>query len=638
MQKLLPNLALMAGTALGLWACSENTSSQTRQTGKTTSQVQATTPDTNQRSDTFSSDRILLWGDTHLHTKYSVDAYALLNHSTTPDDAYRFARGLPVIHPYTKARVQLRTPLDFLVVSDHAEYMGVMQLIAAKDANLMATDIGQNLISMNEAGNSQGIMAAVVGPLNKGEAIEELLGDEIRSPIWNEIVDAAERNNRPGEFTTFIGWEWSSLVSGTNLHRVIFTPDGADVAKRFLPFSSIRDASPEGLWNWLESTQNETGARFVSIPHNSNLSLGQMFSDKKYNGSPIDVPYAQTRMEWEPVVEILQAKGSSETHPVLSPEDEFSGYEIYEKVLDITADKSGGTGIRGNYARDSLKRGLEIDGQIGANPYKFGMIGASDLHTGLSSVEENNFHGKYAVDSVPENKKTVETTPNAYGIDPGAQGLAGVWADENTRNGIFEAFRRKEVYATSGPQIKLRLFGGWDFKAKNAESSDLAAIGYRKGVPMGGDLMPGPAGKAPGFLVHAAKDPLSGNLDRIQIIKGWLNTDGSSGEKIYNAALSDDRVLSAGGTVPPVGNTVNLDTANFENSIGDVQLSAVWRDPDFDAEQKAFYYARVLEIPTPRHTLFDAVAMQQPHSETHKPFIQERAISSPIWYNPSSTQ
>ena len=579
------------------------------------------------------NERVLLWGDTHLHTKYSGDAYALRNWSVTPDDAYRFAKGEPVAHAFSKARMQLKTPLDFLVVTDHAEYMGVMQLVENNSEALAKTEIGKILFKNRDDGNLRKSFVMLASSLNNDKPEKGLLTKDIRQPIWDIITSSADRHNEPGAFTALIGWEWSSMPQGANLHRIIFTPDNASLAQQYLPFSSLSDNRPEGLWNWLDKTSETHKARFVAIPHNSNISLGRMFSDVKSDGTPIDAAYAEMRMKWEPVVEMVQVKGTSETHPSLSPDDPFAGFELYEKVMDFTRKIEGGTGVRGNYARDALRRGLEIEQTEGENPYKFGMIGSTDSHTGMSTAEEDNFGGKYPIDGIPSNKFDQELTPNAFGVDMNAQGLAAIWADENTRDGVYDAFRRKEVYGTSGPRIQLRFFGGWSFSDADARAADLAKIGYQKGIPMGGDLPPAPANKAPSFIIHAAKDPVGANIERIQVVKGWVDASGQSYERVYDVVLSDERVAKGAKITSPIRSTVSVEHATYTNDVGAVQLSAKWTDPDFDASQNAFYYARVLEIKTPRHSVYDAVAMQRKHPAQYDVEIQERAYSSPIWYN-----
>lgn len=573
------------------------------------------------------------WGDTHLHTSYSGDAFAMGDETADPDTAYRFAKGQPVIHPYSRVRVQLERPLDFLVVADHAEYMGLMQLVRDKSPLLENSDIGKQLVQMWDEKGSKAVYYNAAGSIVKGAPYEELLTQAIRQPIWDKIIDAAETNNEPGTFTTFIGWEWSSMPGGANLHRVVFTDKGGETAKQFLPYSSADSDRPEDFWAWLDQTSAETGADFVAIPHNANISNGLMFNDVDSNGHPISASYARTRMRWEPVAEVTQIKGDSETHPELSPDDEFADFETFDHVMAFNSEAEAQSDQVSNYARSGLKRGLEIEQQTGANPFKFGMIGSTDSHTGLSTASEPNFWGKFGLDSIPENMDQ-ETTPHADGWSMSAAGMVAVWAEDNTREDIFAAFKRKEVYATTGPRMQVRLFGGFDFDAADAQQNDLAEVGYRKGVPMGGDLAKAEEGKAPSFLIQAVKDPEGANLDRIQVVKGWLDADGKSHEKVYNVALSEGR-KDRGKDTRPVGNTVDLETGHYQNSIGDAELVTVWQDPDFDANQRAFYYLRVLQIPTARHTMLDAVALGRPHDEVNFPaVIQERAYSSPIWYTP----
>jgi hypothetical protein len=416
----------------------------------------------------------------------------------------------------------------------------------------------------------------------------------------------------------------------------VFTPDGAEAAGKFIPYSSFDSDQPEDLWAWLESTSAETGTRFLAIPHNSNISGGLMFDQVDSEGRPITADYARMRMKWEPVIEVTQIKGDSETDPILSPTDEFAAFEPFSHAIDSETIGEGKASIGpGDFARSGLRRGLEIESQVGVNPYKFGMIGSTDSHTAMSSAEEDNFHGKTAFDSIPENRFNTFIGIEGFGADMSAAGMAGVWSPANDRVALFEAFRRKEVYATTGPRVRLRFFGGWDFSDGDAESRELASIGYNKGVPMGGDLTKGPDGKAPAFLIYAIKDPRGANLDRIQVVKGWLDASGESEEKVYDVAWSDDRVIGEDGTLPAVGNTVDVATGGYTNEIGDAQLSTVWRDPDFDPDQRAFYYVRVIQIPTPRHTLYDAIALSmEPKDTKHPATIQERAYSSPIWYTP----
>ena len=577
------------------------------------------------------------WGDTHLHTSYSPDAFFFGNTTADPDTAYRYAKGLPVIHPYHKGRIQIETPLDFLVVADHAEMMGVPFQIARGDERVTKTASGQRLAQMMAAGKGQDVFVEFLGRINSGSPYDDLNTEEIRRSVWSETVSITERHNQPGQFTSFIGWEWTSTPGGKNLHRVVFTPQGGDVAEKFIPYSAFDSDKPEDLWNWLATTSAQSGADFVAIPHNSNISGGLMFNDVDSEGRPITAEYARMRMKWEPVIEVTQIKGDSETDPILSPNDEFADYEPFMHVLDS---EDLGSGAKpelgpGDFARTALGRGLEIEAEVGANPYKFGMVGSTDSHTGMASAEEDNFHGKTAYDSIPENRFNSFLGVEGFGSDMSAAGLAGAWSPVNERRALFEAFRRKEVYATTGPRIRVRFFGGWDFDDGDADRPGVARIGYDKGVPMGGDLTQGPEGRAPSFLMYAIKDPRGANLDRIQVVKGWLDAEGKAQEKVYDVAWSDERVRGEDGSLPKVGNTVDLATGKYTNDIGDAQLSEAWEDPDFDPAVRAFYYLRVLQIPTPRHTLYDAIALGMDPEETgHPATIQERAYSSPIWYTP----
>jgi hypothetical protein len=577
------------------------------------------------------------FGDTHLHTSFSPDAYFLENKTADPDDAYRFAKGLPIVHPYHRARIRIGTPLDFLVVADHAEMMGVPYKLFQGDPELVRTETGKRFVKAVEEGKGVDVFMEFIAGINAGKPFADLDSEKVKRSIWKESIAITERHNEPGRFTSFIGWEWTSTPNGNNLHRVVFTPQGGRTARRFIPFNAFDSDEPEDLWAWLEKTSAEAKASFVSIPHNSNISGGLMFDEVDSKGRPISAEYARMRMQWEPIVEMTQIKGDSETYPTLSPNDEFADFESFVHLLSASQTEDvGDEAVKpGDYARSALMRGLEIEARTGVNPYKFGMIGSTDSHTGAATAEEDNFAGKVALDSTPEN--TLGMEPIAMGIsgaDMSASGLAAVWAEENTRESIFAAFQRKEVYATTGPRLRVRFFGGFEYRPYDADAKDLARVGYDKGVPMGGDLTAAPDGKAPTFLVQAVKDPVGANLDRIQVVKGWLGADGKAREKVYDVALADDRKVGRRGKVRSVGNTVDLETATYTNSIGDAQLASVWTDPDFDASQRAFYYARVLEIPTPRHTLYDAVAMNLKHPKDKDATIQERAYTSPIWYAP----
>ena len=598
------------------------------------------------------------FGDTHLHSSYSFDAFLNNNHSADPDTAYRWAKGQPVIHPYNRARVQIQTPLDFLVVSDHAEMLGVMKAVRNdsdlfEDLGLWAgvkrwyamrmmnnaidTDTGFSFFGrfLPVPAQGEGHVDPVADPSNNIGSVG-IFGDTaaVGTAAWNDIVDTADRHNDPGTFTSLIGWEWSSIPTGANLHRIVISPDGAEKSNQYMPFGSDQSQYPEDLWKWLGETQERTGARFLAIPHNSNISKGYMFDTTTLRGEEITADYASRRMAWEPVAEITQIKGDSETHSSLSPEDEFADFETYEHYI-----QNGPTNYvasAADYIRPALKRGLAIEQKVGVNPYKFGLIGSTDAHSGLSSSEENNFWGKMAKDSTPETKATVGSNPDARdGWNMSASGIAAVWAPENTREAIYAAFKRKEVYATSGPRMRVQLFAGWSFPEGAAEADDFAAIGYSNGVPMGSDLTATEEpGQAPSFLLRAIKDPLEANLDRAQIVKGWVDASGAEHEQIYNVAWSGERQLDENGRLPAVGNTVDLESARYSNSIGQAEFALHWTDPDFNPQHSAFYYARILQIPTPRNALFDARALGLDTPPKGPNTIQERAYTSPIWYQP----
>jgi len=575
----------------------------------------------------------LFWGDLHLHSNYSVDAYVTGNKSVTPDLAYRYARGLPILHPSLKTKVQIDRPLDFLALTDHAENLGIDIMLDKNDPKLQATEWGRKLMERHDTAGWQGFMRATEPGDDRKKMQSEVFTDDIRRSAWGEEIKAAERNYLPGKFTTFIAWEWTSMIEGKNLHRCVISNADGNSAAKFIPLSNEDTIKPEELWAYLDKTRTATGVDFVAIPHNSNLSGGLMFDLVDSNGRPFTAQYARQRIRWEPLVEVTQTKGTSEVRPELMPTDEFAEFEIRRKLLAGAATPPSDA----DYVRSALLRGISFNRSIGVNPYQFGLVGATDNHTGMSSVQERDFMGKLAMDALP-----VERIPSARPIifpawEMSAAGLTGVWADANTRESIFAALKRKEVYATTGPRIQMRLFGGFSFQPQDAEARDIAAIGYRNGVPMGGDLTNAPAGKSPALLVYAVKDPVGANLDRIQIIKGWLDAKGKTQQHIYDVAWSGERKPGADGKVPAVGNTVDISTAAYTNTIGAAQLATVWTDPDFDPKQTAFYYTRVIEIPTPRHSLFDAIALGIDVSRTKQPAtIQERAYSSPIWYTPAT--
>lgn len=582
------------------------------------------------------------WGDTHNHTGNSFDVFLFGTPNSTPEIAFRFARGEKVESPTTGKPWQLSKPLDFLVVADHAELLGSIPLMYANTPGISDTKTGKTFLSIAPNKSEENMQklydilnyAAFDQPNEANLGAKDLINDFGGAKVkeaWTRYIDTAEKYNDPGTFTTLIGWEWSSNNRGANLHRVVFMPQGGDVAKQFIPYSALDSDDPEDLWDWLEATSAETGAEFVAIPHNPNISLGLMFAETRLNGEPIDKDYAEQRMKWERSVEITQIKGDSESHPALSPNDEFADYEVYDFAL--TPDGARPAPTKADYVRSGLKTGLELEQKIGANPYKVGFVGSTDSHTGMSAVDEASFAGKGQHDSTPAKRSHPTGIGSSKGWDMGSAGWVGVWAESNTRQSIVDAFQRKEVYATTGPRITMRVFGGFGFSQDDI-GPKMVETGYSKGVPMGGELTQPSDDSNVGFLISVMKDPDGANLDRIQVIKGWLNDEGISEERIYNVALSDGRT---DGSVK-VGNTVDLKTGKYTNSIGAAELTVFWSDPDFKAEQNAFYYVRALEIPTPRYSLLDAIELGIDVKETgHPATIQERVYSSPIWYN-SSTQ
>ena len=595
--------------------------------------------------------RKLLWGDTHLHTSYSFDAFLNNNLSADPDTAYHFAKGAPVIHPYHRARMQLSVPLDFLVVSDHAEFIGGLRDIYHNGVNdddagvwgsirnWYLTRTIRNAIDEQEGVTLFRSLLPVSGdPRAAVRNWQEDLDESALQPslpvmrtAWREIIDAAEAHYQPGRFTSLLGWEWSPVPAGANLHRIVVTDADGDQARAFQPFSSTDSPFPEDLWQWLGRTSEATGARFLAIPHNSNISKGMMFSDTTLRGDPVDVAYARERMRWERLVEVTQIKGDSETHPLLAPNDEFADFESYP--FYIQQDVQPYEPRPGDYVRSALKTGLRLGASLGVNPFQFGLIGSTDAHTGLSTAEEGNFGGKLATDSTPETKINPVIAGGSRGWTMSASGMAAVWAEENTRESILSAMQRRETYATTGPRIRVRFFGGWDYGEDDLQAVDTATA-YEKGVPMGGTLADGEGDGSPVFLIAAHKDARGANLDRVQVVKGWLDADGEAQEKVFNTAWSGERQLTAEGALPPVGNTVDLATARYSNRIGAAELSTAWRDPEFDPERPVFYYVRVLEIPTPRHSHFDALALGMEAPDYGATVIQERAYTSPIWYQP----
>jgi hypothetical protein len=590
--------------------------------------------------------RQVFWGETHLHTGMSLDAGAF-GATLMPEDAYRFARGEEITSS-TGQRVKLGRPLDFLMVADHSDNMGFFPRLQSGEPSMLADPTGRRWYDMVQEGGQQGVEAAVeiIQALTANkfpEALASFPGSEAYRDAWELTLDAAEKYNDPGEFTALIGYEWTSTDAGDNLHRVVVYRDDADRAGMMEPYTTLSpygSPDPVDLWNWMQSYEDKTGGRILAIAHNGNMSNGLMFPDKKNKfGRRINKEYAATRARWEPLYEATQIKGDGETHPLLSPNDEFADYETWDQGnLDLSTLKEDDM-LQREYARSGLQIGLQLEQKLGVNPYKFGLMAATDSHTGLATAEEENFFGKHS--GGEPSPKRVEHPMAKIGDKeyPGwsvvASGYQGIWATENTREALFDAMMRKETYGTTGPRMLVRFFGGWDFNDADATDRLPADVGYLKGVPMGADLPPASGDGAPSFLVAALKDPLSGNLDRIQIVKGWLDSKGRRQEKVYDVAWSGDRSPGGDGKLPPVGNTVDVAKATWTNTIGSSELFTVWIDPDFDPELPAVYYARVLEIPTPRWTAYEALRFGIEMPSPDVPMItQERAYTSPIWYTP----
>ena len=587
------------------------------------------------------------WGDTHLHTGMSMDAGAF-GARLTPEDAYRFARGEELTSS-TNLKVKLDRPLDFLVVADHSDNMGFFPRLYAGDPEMLSDPTGKKWYDMIQAGGQEGVKAAteIIIAFSQDtfpEKLASLPGSPAYRSAWEETILAAEKYNDPGRFTAFIGYEWTSNTNGNNLHRVVIYRDSARKAEQVEPYTTLKPLgsdNPRDLWNWMQAYEDKTSGRLLAIAHNGNLSNGIMFPIvESFTGKPVDLEYAETRAKWEPLYEATQIKGDGEAHPFLSPNDEFANYETWDQGnLDLSAMKKQDM-LQYEYARNALQIGLKLEQDLGVNPYKFGMIGSTDSHTGLATAGEDNFFGKHS-GAEPGPKRwehpMAQVGDKKYeGWSMVSSGYAAVWAKENTRAAIFDAMKRKETYATTGPRMTVRFFGGWNYSEKDALNRLPAQIGYSKGVPMGGDLPAHPQGKAPSFLVGALKDPFSGNLDRVQIIKGWLDGNGKRHEKIFDVAWSGDRKPNADGTLPPVGNTVDVANATWSNSIGAPELITVWKDPEFDPTLRAVYYARVIEIPTPRWTAYEAKRYDVTMPSEVPMITQERAYTSPIWYTPGS--
>jgi hypothetical protein len=633
-KRTLLSLAILSSTASISFASSEDSN----EAAKTYSPMANTTHATN-----------VYWGDSHLHTGLSLDA-GLFGNTLGPDDAYRLARG-GKLTASSGTPVQLARPLDWLIVTDHTDLMGIASDIKEGTPNILAEPKGKEWHEAFVKGGKAAGEAAfdLIGNFAQMTLPERIVSDyspgsEVFGGVWKSIVDSAERNNEPGLFTAFIGFEWTSVPKGFNLHRNVVLRDNADKALQIQPPTTqppLGSTDPLVLYKWLEDYEKNQQGQAFAFSHNGNLSNGWMFpTEGTYAGGVVDENYVKLRAKWEPHYEITQIKGDGEAHPYLSPDDEFADYENWDVGnLDISQLKKPEM-LKGEYAREALKQGLALEAKLGYNPYKFGVGGATDSHTSLATADEDNFFGKSTSVEPSKDRVSHPFVKSKLGAFEGytlvASGYTGIWAHENTRAALFDAMERKETYGTTGPRMEVRFFGGWDFEEADVYASNAASIGYAKGVPMGGDLKAaGKNNKAPSFMVSALRDPLSGNLDRVQVIKGWMDKAGKLHERVFDVAVSDGRKIDKNGRAKePVGNTVDLETATWSNSIGDTQLATVWTDPDFDPAESSFYYVRVLEIPTPRWVLYDKVRLGAEIPEEAELVGQERAYTSPIWYSP----
>ena len=586
------------------------------------------------------------WGDTHLHTSLSMDAGAFGNRLGL-EKAYQFARGDEVVSS-NGTPAKLSRPLDFLVIADHSDNMGLFPDLYAGKPNILADPTGKDWYERIQKGDGVSVALELISRFSQGNFPEGLIyapDTGMYKSVWQSTIDAAEKYNDPGKFTAFIGFEWTSLIRGGNMHRVVMYRDDADKASQMVAYTTtppLGSPNPRDLWKWLANYEEKTGGDVLAIAHNGNLSNGIMFPlEAQYDGKKLDKEYVTERAKWEPAYEVTQIKGDGETIGFLSPDDEFADYESWDfGNLDLSTLKTDKM-LAGEYAREALKRGLVLEKKLGTNPYKFGQIGSTDSHTSLATAQEDNFFGKHTgYEPSPDRMKhpmmqTPDKSTTIEGWQLAASGLAAVWATENTRKAIFDAIARKEIYATTGSRLMVRFFGGWEFTDKDMNSRAPAFTGYLKGVPMGGNLTAKPAkAKAPSFMVYALRDAIGANIDRIQIIKGWRDKSGKTHEKVYDVAWSGDRKISKKGKLPPVGNTVDVKNANWTNTIGASELATVWTDPDFDPAQSAFYYTRVIEIPTPRWSTYDAHRFGIPVPKGAPTSTQERAYTSPIWYTP----
>ncbi len=585
------------------------------------------------------ADRQVYFGEQHMHTRNSFDAFTIGVRQTW-EEAYRYGRGEEVTLSTTGHKIKRGTPYDFVAITDHSEYYGVLKDLVDPSSPLSQSDFAKGFAAgIKDPATGGQYVSQLIGTLLTNSPMPEYNTAELRQGNWQEFIQTADRFNDPGKFTTLYAYEWTSIPNGQNMHRNVFFRDTPPA----VPFSSFDSLFPDDLWTYLEA-QRTMGIETFAIPHNSNVSDGWMFSpempmavDGQFRGGPMDARYARRQQLNEPLFEILQLKGQSETHPWLSPNDEFANFEIFPNMINVGLPSQ----IKHGFYRQALAEGFKIEKEVGYNPFKMGLVAGADVHSGYQANEEFNFYGGHGnVDDTPQKRLNPNmTAAGVRGPIPSSAGATAVWADENTRAGIFDGMMRKETYGTSGTLIRLRVFGGWGFSASDLEGDDWVSKGYANGVPMGQDLPSAPAAAtAPTFMVWALKDPASGNLDRIKIVKAFLDKRMNRPvEKIYDVALADGRTVGPDGSVPPVGNTVDVTTATYTNDIGDTELTTVWADPDFDPTVRAAYYVRVLEIPTPRWSTYDAVRNNLPLPDIVPATIQERAYSSPIWYTPPAS-
>jgi len=580
------------------------------------------------------------FGDTHVHTGWSFDA-GLDGAVTSPEDAFRLASGAEVTSN-SGQMVKLQRPLDWMVITDHSDGMGTINEVQSGNPEMIADPFLNTLYEAMKGNDPKARGAAVLEVINRqsnGNLPKQVMDPKWMVSAWQKTAATADKYNKPGTFTAMIGYEWTSNAGGgDNLHRNVIYRDDASFAKQMIPFTTFQSEDAEKLWDWMAAYEQKTGGKVLAIPHNGNLSNGRMFEETRFDGSPMTAEYAQNRQRWERLFELTQIKGQSESHPSLSPGDEFASWDMWDTGnLNGVVKKPGM--IRTEYYREALKSGLRLEAKLGANPFKYGAQSGTDTHTGLATAEENNFWGKFKnLEPRAGRWQPVVTGgpgPGGHrGWEQSAAGYTGVWATSNTRAAIWDAMMRRETFSTTGPRMTVRFFGGYDFADSDA-AGDVAKAGYSKGVPMGGDLKAAPAGKKAGFLVAAMKDPDGANLDRVQVIKGWLGADGKTHEKIYEVVWAGERKPDAAGKLPPIGNTVDVAKASYANSIGAAQLIAHWTDPDFDPALKAVYYVRVLEIPTPRWTAYDQMRFKDKMPDNIPTSLQERAFTSPIWYSPN---